>query len=451
MRILIVDDEIRIRSSLEGLLKDEGYKVRSCESGEKALVELETFHADVILLDVFLAGMDGLETLHQIQKYDTHPVVLMMSGQADISTAVQATRLGAHNFFEKPLNADRILLELKNISDKLILESRINSLEALVAHQEEMIGNSAVILELKEAIAKAAPSEGRVLIYGENGTGKELVARAIHRLSPRSQRSFIGINCAALPKDLVESELFGYEKGAFTGALQQKPGRFELAEGGTLFLDEIGDMPLDTQAKLLRVLEENEAVRVGGNKPYPFNVRVIAATNKHLLEEIKYKRFREDLYYRLNVVPLEVPPLRNRKDDIPVLAEYFLQYFCHQTGKGRLSWDEQALSLLKTYDWPGNVRELKNFIERTVILNQGDKILVSTLKNTHLLSSVEKVENAISKKDKGKSLKDMLSQYEKQILEQGLIKNKGNVSQLARCLGIDRANLHRKLKAYGIK
>lgn len=295
MRILVVDDEHRIRSSLRGLLRDEGYTVEDCESGERCVERVREEGFDVVLLDVVLNGMDGLETLRRIRQIAPMTKVLMMSGQSDLSTAVRATKLGAHNFFEKPLNPDRVLLELKNIADQMVLEQRVASLENLMGWEEEMVGDSPVMRCLREAITKAAPSDGRVFIFGENGTGKELVARAIHRESSRSRRPFVSLNCAALPRDLVESELFGYEKGAFTGAVRRKPGRFETADGGTLFLDEVGDMALETQAKLLRVLEENEAVRLGGNTPYRFDVRIISATNKNLTREIEEGRFRNDL------------------------------------------------------------------------------------------------------------------------------------------------------------
>jgi two-component system nitrogen regulation response regulator NtrX len=451
MRILVVDDEPRIRSSLEGLLRDEGYTVRSCEGGERCveLIHVEGF--DVVLLDVVLPGMDGLETLEHIRKSAPMTKVLMMSGKSDLATAVRATKLGAHNFFEKPLNPDRVLLALKNIAEQMVLEKRVVSLESLVDREEEMIGDSQAMVLLKEAIKRAAPSEGRVFIFGENGTGKELVARDIHRKSTRKDLPFVSLNCAALPQNLVESELFGYEKGAFTGAVRRKPGRFEMADGGSLFLDEIGDMGMDTQAKLLRVLEENEAVRVGGTTPYRFDVRIISATNKNLTEQIERGHFREDLLYRLNVIPLEVPPLRERKEDIHQLAHHFLRRICERTGKGMKQWGKGAVDILPTYSWPGNVRELRNFVERLVIMSEGEIIDGGEVARMLPVSSAFSSEGRIFMEEKDLSLREMVEDFEKEVLTQGYQETGGNVSKLARKLKIDRANLHRKLKSYGIK
>ncbi len=405
----------------------------------------------MVFLDVILPGMDGLETLKKIRETVPRIKVLMMSGQADLSMAVRATKLGAHNFFEKPLNPDQVLLTLKHLQEQRNLEKRVAALENLVGKEGEMIGESGPMRRLKESILKAAPTEGRVLIYGENGTGKELVARSIHRFSLRNQSSFISLNCAALPKDLVESELFGYEKGAFTGAVRRKSGRFEEAEGGTLFLDEVGDMGLDTQAKLLRVLEENEAIRVGGETPYRFDVRIIAATNKHIEEEIETGRFREDLYYRLNVVPLTVPPLRERLSDIPLLASHFIRLICERMGKAVKHWEGGAIDALARYTWPGNVRELRNFVERLVIMSEADTVgvedVLTILPRQYELPAAQTQEV----EETTLSLKQKLTRYEEEILRRGYAAVEGNVSQLARNLKIDRANLHRKLKSYGIK
>lgn len=451
MHVLIVDDEPRIRSSLMALLKDDGHAVLSCGSGEQALEMAAKKTFDVLMLDVLLPGMDGLETLAQLKKNDPGIQVIMMSGQADIAMAVKATRLGARNFFEKPLNPDHVLLELKHVQERLVLESRVRSLESMIDREETLIGGSVQMNRLRDAIARAAPSEGRVLIFGENGTGKELVARAVHRQSERNEEPFVSLNCAALPKDLVESELFGYEKGAFTGAVRRKPGRFETADGGTLFLDEVGDMGLETQAKLLRVLEESEAVRVGGETPYRFDVRIIAATNKNLDREIESGRFREDLYYRLNVIPLMIPPLRDRRDDIPLLADHFLNQICEKTGKGMKKWGMGAKEALLAYHWPGNVRELRNTIERLVIMS--DKVTIDAGEVREVLPAVSQdrtaIEDAAGSGDL--SLRERLQRYERRVLEEGYARTKGNVSMLARMLKIDRANLHRKLKTYGIK
>jgi len=450
MKVLIVDDEDKIRRSLSGLLMDEGYQVECCESGEAALKTLQKQPVDVILLDIYLKGIDGLKTLERIRQMSENPVVIMMSGQADMDTAVRATKLGADNFFEKPLNPDRILLELKHIQNKLSMASKIVSLENRL-DQDELIGTSDLMGELKDMINKAGPTDGRVLILGENGTGKELVARAIHRASFRSNGPFVGINCAALPKDLVESELFGYEKGAFTGAFQRKPGRFELANGGTLFLDEIGDMSSDTQAKLLRVLEENEAVRLGGTRSYPFDVRIIAATNKNLSDLIREKLFREDLFYRLNVIPVHVPPLRQRKTDIPELAEFFLRGVCTRTGMGQIKWEPDALPLLQNYEWPGNVRELRNFVERMAIISR-EKIVSAkeVLKNLPGQFSAE-AEGLTGIDYDQVSFRERITAFEKNLLLKAYHEAGGNVSRLARMLKMDRAYLHRKLKQFDIK
>jgi len=452
MQILIVDDEPRIRSSLEGLLQEEGYSVRSCGTGEKAVETLRNKSVDVVLLDVVLPGIDGLETLKRIREHNPSMKVLMMSGQSDLNTAVKATKLGGYNFFQKPLNPDQLLLELKNIADQMILGRKVNSLETLVGREEKMVGHSPAMLKLQEAVERAAPSEGRVLIFGENGTGKELVAKAIHRKSARKASAFVSLNCAALPQDLVESELFGYEKGAFTGAVRKKPGRFEMADGGSLFLDEIGDMGLETQAKLLRVLQENEAVRVGGNTPYKFDVRIISATNKNLMMEIEEGRFREDLFYRLKVIPLDVPPLRNRKEDIPLLAQYFLRQICEKTGKGMKRWAGRALKILQHYPWPGNVRELRNLVERLVIMSGGETIDEQEVMDVLPFSpSPSFSKREIPLEGEALSLRKMVEEFERDVLVEGYREAGGNVSKLARKLKIDRANLHRKLKTYGIK
>ncbi len=447
--ILIVDDEPGIRSSVQGVLEDEGYRVNSFAGGEEVLSFLDREEADVVLLDVVLQGMNGLETLKKIRENRPRIKVIMMSGRADIATAVSATKLGAHNFFEKPLNMDQLLLALRNLDAQIAMEKRVQSLEHLVGWEMEMVGSSEPMLELRKAIARAAPTEGRVLITGENGTGKELVARAIHQESMRKNGPFVSLNCAALPRDLVESELFGYEKGAFSGALKQKPGRIENANGGTLFLDEIGDMGLETQAKLLRVLEENEAVRLGGGKPYHFDVRVISATNKELFKEIEAGRFREDLYYRLNVIPLNVVPLRERKEDIPGLADHFLLHICGKTGKGMKSWGRGAMDVLRAYDWPGNVRELKNFVERLVIMSEKESISASEMSS--ILAPLNVPDKTAIEEGEGLSFRELVERFEKRLLIQGLKQTNGNASELARMLKIDRAFLHKKLKEYGIK
>jgi len=467
MRVLIVDDEPNIRRSLEGLLKDEGHSAASCADGEEALERARREPYDAVLLDVMLPGMNGLEVLERIQPLIPDAKILMMSGQADVGTAVKAVQAGARQFLEKPVDPDRLLFELRNLESQKALEAKVASLETLVESENEMIGESEAMVRLRQDIAKAAPSEGRVLIFGENGTGKELVARAVHGRSRRRDRPFVSLNCAALPQSLVESELFGYEKGAFTGAVSRKSGLFETAQGGTLFLDEIGDMAQETQAKLLRVLQENEAVRVGGTAPYPFDVRVIAATNKNLTQEIAAGRFREDLFYRLNVVPLHVPPLRSRGEDAVLLANVFLERICRKTGKGMMRWDPNAPELMRRYAWPGNVRELRNFVERLVIMGEGKVITAQEVRRALPCSRAEAVSAEVASTevvatgtapipesplfDPDLSLHENLEEYEKEILIRGFRETGGNVSLMSRRLKVDRANLHRKLKAYGIK
>lgn len=445
MNILIIDDEPRIRTALSGFLEDEGHRVDSCETGEDGLAFLQNNAVDLVFLDVMLPGMDGIAVLKSL--LDAPVRVFMISGKADLQTAVEATRLGAHDFFEKPLNPDRIFLAVKNFEKQLALERRLTSLESdLEAHR--MIGESPPMIRLREAIARAAPSDGRVLIAGENGTGKELVARAIHRGSNRRNQPFITLNCAAIPQPLVESELFGYEKGAFTGAAKQKPGRFESADKGTLFLDEVGDMDPETQAKLLRVLEAGEAVRLGGTAPYRFDVRIIAATNKDPAGEIGKGRFRQDLFYRLNVIPLRIPPLRERCEDIPLLASYYLDHFGRKTGRGQKEFGEGAIEALQQYDWPGNVRELKNFIERLIIMCEG-RVLEAGRVRAMLFDSGAP-SGRITREPDSRSFRKQVADFERDLLAGAYQRARGNVSAMARTLKMDRANLHRKLKQYGI-
>ncbi len=452
MRILIVDDEPNIRLSLEGLLMDEGHAVASCADGESALDRIgrETF--DAVLLDVMLPAMSGLDVMRRIRESDPEAAVVMMSGRPDTATAVAAVQAGARQFLEKPLDPDRLLFELRNLEKHRALATRVASLEGQAADERKWVGESAAVRRLLADVAKAAPTDGRVLIFGENGTGKELVARMVHDASRRREKPFVSLNCAAVPQALVESELFGYEKGAFTGAASRKPGLFETAHGGTLFLDEIGDMPVDTQAKLLRVLQESEAVRVGGTVPVRFDARVIAATNKDLNREIGEGRFREDLFYRLNVIPLHVPPLRERGDDVMLLARFFLERLGRSTGKGMMEWNPKALERLRGYVWPGNVRELRNVVERLVIMSESR--VISEADATAALPIGRAVSKSLSSSeqvDPELSLAENLARFEKALLEEGFREAGGNVSLLSRRLKTDRANLHRKLKLYGIK
>src|SRR5438094_8185470 len=366
--ILIVDDEAGIRESLSSILTDEGYVAESAESAERAIERAAHGGLDIILLDVWLPGMDGLEALSRIQTMPHPPAVIMISGHATIDTAVRATKLGAFDFIEKPLSLEKIIVLVRNAVQQRRLEEENQLLRTELGHRYQVIGNSVPMKALRQQIAVTAPTNGRVLIYGESGTGKELVAHALHAASLRSKGPFVEVNCAAIPEELIESELFGHIKGSFTGATEDKTGKFQSADGGTLFLDEVGDMSLRTQAKVLRVLEEQRFEPVGSNQTVRVDVRVIAATNKNLEQEIARGAFRQDLFYRLNVIPFYVPALRDRKEDIPTLARYFLGEFSSAYGKKLRELSDSAAEILVRYPWPGNVRELRNLVERLVIV-----------------------------------------------------------------------------------
>ena len=454
MRILIIDDEPNIGKTLAGFLSDLGHETATCFEGKSGLQKALDENFDLIFLDVKLPDINGLEILQQVKAARPSLSIIMISGEADLQTAVKATKLGAYNFLEKPLNPDRLTLEVKNLDRQQKMMREFSDLKKLVESEYQLIGKSTAMAKVRQEIERAAPSDGRILIFGENGTGKELVAREIHQRSQRRNGPFVKVNCAAIPKDLIESELFGHEKGAFTGAIRRKSGLFEEANGGTLLLDEVGDLSLESQAKLLRVLQENEFNRVGGTAPVKFNARIISATNKNLPEEISRGNFREDLFFRLNVIPIQVPPLRERKEDITLLIRHFIRNYSLKNGKKQKMISPDALSLFFEYDWPGNVRELKNFIERLVIMIDGDEILPDhvqaffpdvslrqTTKNdfSHYLSNDEM------------SLKDKLREFEKELLLREFEKTAGNISRMAANLKTDRPNLHRKLKKYGIK
>ncbi|MBI2153461.1 MAG: sigma-54-dependent Fis family transcriptional regulator, partial [Candidatus Rokubacteria bacterium] len=372
--ILIVDDEKAIQTSLQGVLEDEGYRVTAVGSGEQALSRLAEELPDLVLLDIWMPGMDGLEVLAEIKRTRPEQTVVMISGHGTIETAVKATKLGAYDFIEKPLSLEKTLLIVARAIEHSRLEGENRALRERLERGQEIVGASAPIQELRRQIAIAAPTNGRVLIHGENGSGKELVARAIHALSARRDGPFVEVNCAAIPEELIESELFGHEKGAFTGAVGRRKGKFELGNGGTLFLDEVGDMSLKTQAKVLRVLEEQAFERVGGTEQIKTDVRVIAASNQNLVDLIAAGRFREDLFYRLNVIPIEVPPLRRRKEDLPLLVEHFIRVFSLENGKRPKTMSVEALAYFLAYDWPGNVRELRNLVERLVIMTPREVI-----------------------------------------------------------------------------
>jgi len=444
-RILIVDDEESIRRSLAGLLADEGYEAVTARDGDQALAALRADPPPaLVLLDIAMPGRDGLEVLEQIHAIAPDLPVVMMSGHGTIETAVRATKLGAYDFVEKPLSADKLLLTLEHALRHagLARENRALRAEALRAH--EIVGTSEVIRRLKEQIALAAPTNGWVLITGENGTGKELVARQIHLQSRRAERPFVEVNCAAIPEELIESELFGHEKGAFTGAIAQKRGKFELAHTGTIFLDEIADMSLKTQAKILRILQEHKFERVGGTETIEVDVRVIAATNKSLEKEIAAGRFREDLYYRLAVIPFRVAPLRERREDIPVLVSAFAREFCAESGVREKTIQPRAMSLLQSYPWPGNVRELRNLVERLVLMTPGPRIGIDDLPDS--IRSIETRESA-----DGEGLEGARRAFEREYLLARLREHGWNVSRTAEAIGIARESLSRKIRSHRIE
>ncbi|MCM2264890.1 MAG: sigma-54 dependent transcriptional regulator [Desulfuromonadales bacterium] len=452
--ILIVDDEQSIRDSLTGILQDEGFIPVTAANGEEALSRLREEKPDLILLDIWMPGMDGLETLTKIRDHQPDQLVIMMSGHGTIETAVKATKLGAHDFIEKPLSLEKLLLIIQNALKLTRLVEENRELKAKIAKEHEMIGTSPTIIELKKQIEIVAPTSGWALITGENGTGKELVARAIHTLSQRNDKPFIEVNCAAIPEDLIESELFGHEKGSFTGATAQRRGKFDLASEGTLFLDEIGDMSLKTQAKVLRILQESKFERVGGNRTIEVDVRVIAATNKDLPNQIAAGAFREDLYYRLNVIPFHVPPLRARQEDIPLLANHFLAYFSKKEGREIKSLDDEAMGALVRYSWPGNVRELKNLIERLVIMIQGRIITRAQLPQS--ITSQQQVAAGQQLSSDASAIaadtfREAREEFEKEFLLRKLEENDWNVSRTAEAIEMERSNLHRKIKGYGIE
>ena len=443
--ILVVDDEESICQSLKAILSDEGYQVLVAGSGEEAVKIVEEEMPQLVLLDVWLPGMDGLETLKAIKKINPQALVIIMSGHGTIETAVKATKLGAFDFIEKPLSLDKIIILVNNAINLVRLKEENVLLKQKVSHQYELTGQSPVITELKEMISIVAPTNAWILIMGENGTGKELVARSIHHLSWRSHKDIVEVNCAAIPEELIESELFGHEKGAFTGATEKKRGKFDLAHEGTIFLDEVADMSLKAQAKILRILQEKKFERVGGNKLIDMDVRVLAATNKDLEEEMKAGRFRQDLYYRLHVIPLIVPPLRERKEDIKPLAERFFLDFTIKEGLEPKILTDDALALLMKHDWPGNVRELKNIIERLIILTPSNEI---TAKDIPSLNIKEESEAAFGAQAvTGDSLKDAKMDFERQFILKKLEENEGNISKTAEAIGLERSNLHKKLKS----
>jgi two-component system nitrogen regulation response regulator NtrX len=445
-RILIVDDEAGVRSSLGAVLRDEGYDVDTVDSGEACLDVVAQRMPEAILLDIWLPGMDGLATLERLRERRVDAQVIMISGHASVEAAVRATKLGAFDFIEKPLSIEKTVLAVRNALRQRRLETENRQLRAKVDRTLVIVGVSPVMEQLRAQVAMAAPSNGRVLISGENGTGKELVARQIHAWSQRSGAPFVEVNCAAIPEELIESELFGHVKGAFTGAVADRRGKFEIASGGTLFLDEVGDMSLKTQAKVLRALQEQVVEPVGGQASVRVDVRVIAATNKDLAAEIRQGRFREDLYFRLNVIPIAVPPLRDRRGDIVRLADHFAAEFAREYGRRPKAFSPEARELLEAYHWPGNVRELRNTVERLMIMAPGDVVRPQDLAFLELTGTAASppAPQAIG------PLFEARDAWEREYIVAALNAHDGNMSRTADALGLERSNLYKKMRALNI-
>jgi two-component system nitrogen regulation response regulator NtrX len=445
-RILVVDDEAGIRSTLRQILEDEGHRVDEAGDGLEALAKAGADTFDVVLLDVWLPGMDGLQVLQKFREEGRDFEVLVISGHGSIETAVKATKLGAYDFIEKPLSLERVVVTVANALKKRRLEERNLLLREKVSQEAELVGRSEVIERLREQVKRAAPTQGRVMIFGENGTGKELVARLIHALSDRAEEPFIELNCAAIPTELIESELFGHRKGSFTGAIEHKKGKFLLADGGTLFLDEVGDMSLPTQAKVLRVLQEQTFEPVGGAEAVRVDVRVIAATNKDLPGEIAAGNFRRDLYYRLNVIPIWVPPLRERREDIPLLCDHYLRLFARQYGRPPKSLSKGAAEALLTYNWPGNVRELRNLMEWIIIMVPGHDVQAGDLPLQAVLGTAPGAGDLFA----AGPLKEAREAFEREFIRRALARQGGNISKTAEELQIERRHLYRRLASLGL-
>lgn len=443
-KILIVDDEEGIRESLVSILRDERYTVDAVSSGEEALSLVARNEFQVVLLDIWLPGIDGMETLTRIQDFPRPPAVIMISGHGSIETAVRATKLGAFDFIEKPLSLEKITVLVRNAVQQRRLQEENQTLRSELVHRYQVIGESVPMKALRQQIAVTAPTNGRVLIYGESGTGKELVARALHANSQRNKGPFVEVSCAAIPEELIESELFGHVKGSFGSAIDDRIGKFQKADGGTLFLDEVGDMSLRTQSKVMRVLEEQRIEPIGSNQTLSVDVRVIAATNKNLEQEIARGAFRQDLFYRLNVIPFHVPPLRDRKEDIPVIARFFLNEFSTEYGKKTRELSDGALEILLRYPWPGNVRELKNLVERLVIVCPQARIEPHHLPPELFRGVAESPQHPYS------TLHEARSAYEREFILRKLQEHRWNMTQTASALGLERSHLYRKMKSLGI-
>ena len=447
-RILVIDDEQGIRAALGQLLEFEGYEVRTIANAADGIAEYQKWHPQLVFLDVKMAGMDGMEALKKIRELDPNATVVMISGHATIRTAVEATQAGAYEILEKPLDTDRILVMLRNALSHLDLQEENARLKQSIDAPFEIVGTTPVMRALMEKIGKVAATPARVLITGDNGTGKELVARALHRMSPRAGKPFVEVNCAAIPGELIESELFGHMKGSFTGAISDRAGKFEQANKGTLFLDEIGDMSLAAQAKVLRVLQDNVITRIGGAKPISVDVRVIAATNKTLENEIAAGKFREDLYYRLNVVPIHVPPIRERREDIPMLAQYFAATLSAREGIPPRTFTEDALERLSALDWPGNVRELRNTVERLLILASEPQI---SARDIDRLAGQRALDDAgLATLTQCRTFEEFKDAAERAFLLNKLREFDWNVSETARAVEMPRSNLYKKIERYSL-
>ena len=447
-RLLVIDDEQGIRAALSQLLEFEGYDVRAVASGVEGLTVYGEWHPQLVFLDVKMAGIDGLETLKRLREMDPSALVVMISGHATIQNAVEATQLGAYDILEKPLDTDRVLVTLRNAIGRVDLTEENARLKATIDSRFEIVGRSFAIRALIDRIEKVTLSAARVLITGENGTGKELVARALHRQSPRAKKPFVEVNCAAIPGELIESELFGHMRGSFTGAVQDRAGKFEQADGGTLFLDEIGDMSLAAQAKVLRVLQDGEVTRIGGAKSRKVEVRVLAATNKRLEDEIAHGRFREDLFYRLNVVPIHVPPLRERREDIPLLIDHFLLQFAKHDGVAPRALDAAAVERLVQLDWPGNVRELRNTLERLSILSAGPRVTAADV--DRLVGPRGASAGGLGGLEDSKTFEAFKLAAEREFLVAKLRQHDWNVAETARALDMPRSNLYKKIERHAL-
>ncbi len=445
--ILVTDDEAALRKTLSSVLEDEGYRVSPAGTREEARAVLAADPPDLVLLDVWLGEEDGLGFLEEIAKEPDPPAVVVMSGHGTIETAVRALKAGAFDYIEKPFSLDRVLTVAGNALRQRALERENRELRERVSSQTELVGSSPAMVQLRELVARVAPSEGWVLISGENGTGKELVARAIHQASLRARGPFVDVNCAAIPDTLIESELFGHERGAFTGALTLRKGKFEQAAGGTLFLDEVGDMAPGTQAKVLRVLQERAAVRVGGSRSISLDVRVVSATNRDLAGMIQEKLFREDLYYRLNVVQIPVPSLRERREDIPALVGHFVGLLCRDSGHRRKEFSREALARLSAHSWPGNVRELKNLVERLLILVPGPVVQEGDLRGM-IPEPVFALDPQKETTLPELSLRAARDRFERDYVREILDRCGGNIARAAQRLGVDRTSLHRKIRQW---